>query len=213
MKKGDTLVEVSLAIGIFSMVAIAAVSVINGSTNGAQASLESTITREEIDGQAEALRFIQSAYVAGGDEGAPGEGHRHDPPPPAGDGLVEEQQHDDGHEEHRGIGQDQAGCDRHVVQRLEVRGEMGREDHSGENREDDVLPPHGPELPSASEHRQRHDDQRREEHPVEHQGHRGGVGPSDEYRGEGHHEGGTDDQHPPLHRVHKGTIPPSDLDF
>lgn len=64
--RGDTLVEVSLAIGIFSMVAIAAVSVINGSTNGAQSSLESTITREEIDGQAEALRFIQSAYVAGG---------------------------------------------------------------------------------------------------------------------------------------------------
>ena len=66
-KKGDTLVEVSLAIGIFSMVAIAAVSVINGSTTGAQSSLESTITREEIDGQAEALRFIQSAYVAGGE--------------------------------------------------------------------------------------------------------------------------------------------------
>ena len=65
--KGDTLVEVSLAIGIFSMVAIAAVSVINGSTTGAQSSLESTITREEIDGQAEALRFIQSAYVAGGE--------------------------------------------------------------------------------------------------------------------------------------------------
>ena len=64
--RGDTLVEVSLAIGIFSMVAIAAVSVINGSTNGAQSSLESTITREEIDGQAEALRFIQSAYVSGG---------------------------------------------------------------------------------------------------------------------------------------------------
>lgn len=68
MKKGDTLVEVSLAIGIFSMVAIAAVSVINGSTTGAQSSLESTITRQEIDGQAEALRFIQSAYVAGGEE-------------------------------------------------------------------------------------------------------------------------------------------------
>ena len=68
MKKGDTLVEVSLAIGIFSMVAIAAVSVINGSTTGAQSSLEATITRQEIDGQAEALRFIQSAYAAGGEE-------------------------------------------------------------------------------------------------------------------------------------------------
>lgn len=71
--KGDTLVEVTLAIGIFSMVAVAAVSVINISTTGAQSSLESTITREEIDGQAEALRFIQSAYIAGGeiDESAP----------------------------------------------------------------------------------------------------------------------------------------------
>ena len=71
--KGDTLVEVTLAIGIFSMVAVAAVSVINISTTGAQSSLESTITREEIDGQAEALRFIQSAYIAGGEinESAP----------------------------------------------------------------------------------------------------------------------------------------------
>lgn len=65
--RGDTLVEVSLAIGIFSMVAIAAVAVINSSTTGAQTALENTIIREEMDGQAEALRFIQSAYVAGGE--------------------------------------------------------------------------------------------------------------------------------------------------
>ncbi len=65
--KGDTLVEVSLAIGIFSMVAITVVSVINGSANSAQSSLEATITREEMDGQAEALRFIQSAFIAGGE--------------------------------------------------------------------------------------------------------------------------------------------------
>ncbi len=65
--RGDTLVEVSLAIGIFSMVAITVVSVINGSANSAQSSLEATITREEMDGQAEALRFIQSAYIAGGE--------------------------------------------------------------------------------------------------------------------------------------------------
>ncbi len=66
-KLGDTLVEVSIAIGIFSMVAIAAVMVINASTSSTQAILENTITRDEIDAQAEALRFIQSAFAAGGE--------------------------------------------------------------------------------------------------------------------------------------------------
>lgn len=62
-KHGDTLVEAALAIGIFSMVAIAVVSVVSASTTGAQNSLESTITREELDAQAEALRFIHDSYV------------------------------------------------------------------------------------------------------------------------------------------------------
>lgn len=64
--KGDTLIEVALAIGIFSMVAVAVVAVVSGSTSSAQSALELTITREEIDAQAEALRFIQSSYIAGG---------------------------------------------------------------------------------------------------------------------------------------------------
>ena len=46
---GDTLVEVTLAIGIFSMVAIAVVAVVSGSTSGAQSALETTVTREQID--------------------------------------------------------------------------------------------------------------------------------------------------------------------
>lgn len=65
-KLGDTLIEVALAIGIFSLVAVSVVSVVSGSTSTAQASLELTITREDIDAQAEALRFIQSSYIAGG---------------------------------------------------------------------------------------------------------------------------------------------------
>lgn len=60
-KKGDTLVEVTLAVGIFSMVAISIVSVINGSTSSAQTALEATLAREEIDAQAEALRFIHAS--------------------------------------------------------------------------------------------------------------------------------------------------------
>lgn len=69
-KKGDTLVEVALAIGIFSMVAIAVVSVVNSSTSSAQSALEVTITREEIDAQAEALRFIHDSYSVGDDTGS-----------------------------------------------------------------------------------------------------------------------------------------------
>lgn len=64
--KGDTLIEVALAIGIFSMVAVAVVSVVTMSTTSAQSALETTVTREGIDAQAEALRFIQSSYLAGG---------------------------------------------------------------------------------------------------------------------------------------------------
>lgn len=63
---GDTLVEVTLALGIFSMVAVAVVSVVSASTSSAQSSLESTVAREEVDVQAEALRFIHESYISGG---------------------------------------------------------------------------------------------------------------------------------------------------
>lgn len=62
-KLGDTLVEVTIAIGIFSLVAIAVVSVVSNSTSGAQSNLENTVTREEIDAQAEAIRFIHDSYI------------------------------------------------------------------------------------------------------------------------------------------------------
>lgn len=62
-KKGDTLIEVTIAIGIFSMIAVAIVAVMSNGTSGAQTALETTLTREEIDTQAEALRFIQTAYA------------------------------------------------------------------------------------------------------------------------------------------------------
>ena len=46
------------------MVAIAIVSVMSSGISGAQTALESTLTREEVDAQAEALRFIHSSYIA-----------------------------------------------------------------------------------------------------------------------------------------------------
>ena len=65
-KRGDTLIEVAIAIAIFSLVAIGVVGVVNTSTSAAQSSLEVTLVREEIDAQAEALRFIHNSYIAGG---------------------------------------------------------------------------------------------------------------------------------------------------
>ena len=62
-KRGDTLVEVTLAIGILSMIAIAIAAVMTSGTSGAQTALETTLTREEIDTQAEALRYVQTAYA------------------------------------------------------------------------------------------------------------------------------------------------------
>lgn len=63
LKRGDTLIEVMLAVGIFSMVAVAVVSVMSGGTSGSQTALETSLTRQEIDNQAEALRFIQRSYI------------------------------------------------------------------------------------------------------------------------------------------------------
>lgn len=63
-KKGDTLIEVTLAVGIFSMIAIAVASLMNHGTADAQLALENTLAREEIDAQADALRYIHNAYAA-----------------------------------------------------------------------------------------------------------------------------------------------------
>ena len=64
IKKGDTLIEVTLAIGIFSMVAVSVVAVMGNGTAGAETALETTLTREEIDAQADALRFIHSSFIS-----------------------------------------------------------------------------------------------------------------------------------------------------
>ena len=62
--RGDTLIEVMLAVGIFSMVAVAVVSVMSSGTSSSQTALEATLAREEIDTQAETLRFIHRGYIS-----------------------------------------------------------------------------------------------------------------------------------------------------
>ncbi|MBQ8996505.1 InlB B-repeat-containing protein, partial [Candidatus Saccharibacteria bacterium] len=61
---GDTLVEVMFAVGIFGMVAVGAISLMNRGLKTAQTTLETTMAMNELNTQAEALRFIHDAYIS-----------------------------------------------------------------------------------------------------------------------------------------------------
>lgn len=63
--KGDTIVEVLFAVTIFSALAIAGLSVMNKGVGTAQRSLEISLVRQEMNTQAEVLRFIHDAYISG----------------------------------------------------------------------------------------------------------------------------------------------------
>jgi type II secretory pathway pseudopilin PulG len=61
---GDTLIEVLFAVAIFAMVAVGSLTLMNQGTAAAQRSLEITLVRQQIDAQAEAIRYVHQAYVA-----------------------------------------------------------------------------------------------------------------------------------------------------
>jgi len=63
-RRGDTLIEVLFSITIFSLVATITVNLMNNGVATAQKTLEVTMARNEIDAQAEALRFIQNSYLS-----------------------------------------------------------------------------------------------------------------------------------------------------
>lgn len=63
---GDTLIEVLLAITIFSMVSVGAMTIMNQGTNAAQRALEISLVRQQVDAQAESLRAAQQAHAATG---------------------------------------------------------------------------------------------------------------------------------------------------
>jgi type II secretory pathway pseudopilin PulG len=64
LNRGDTLIEVLFAISIFSLVVVGSISIMNQGVNASQRSLEITLVRNEIDAQAEALRFMNSSYIS-----------------------------------------------------------------------------------------------------------------------------------------------------
>lgn len=62
--RGDTLVEISFAIVVFCVVSILTVGLMDRNLSAVQGTLELNMARNEIDAQAEALRFIHNSYVA-----------------------------------------------------------------------------------------------------------------------------------------------------
>ncbi|MDO5481071.1 MAG: hypothetical protein Q4F60_01850, partial [Candidatus Saccharibacteria bacterium] len=62
--RGDTIIEVLFALSIFSLIAVLAIAVMNLGIAIAESNLELNMARNEVDAQAEAIRFIQSSYLA-----------------------------------------------------------------------------------------------------------------------------------------------------
>lgn len=63
-KRGDTIIEVMFAFAIFTMVAILTTAMMNSGLSASERTLELVTARNEINAQAEALRFIHSSYIS-----------------------------------------------------------------------------------------------------------------------------------------------------
>lgn len=57
-QRGDTIIEVIMAVTIFSFVAVGTMTIMNKGVSAAQRSLEVTLVRQQLDAQAEMLRFV-----------------------------------------------------------------------------------------------------------------------------------------------------------
>lgn len=64
-ERGDTIIEVLFAVAVFAMVAVGCLSIMNQGLATAQRSLEVTLVRQQIQAQAEALRYMNAAYISG----------------------------------------------------------------------------------------------------------------------------------------------------
>lgn len=67
---GDTLIEVLFAVTVFSLVVVGSISIMNQGANASERALEITLVRQQIDAQAESLRFLHDSYVSAYSPGA-----------------------------------------------------------------------------------------------------------------------------------------------
>ncbi len=61
--RGDTLIEVLFAITVFSLVMVISLSLMNQGMSASIRSMQITLARQQVDSQAETLRFLNSSYV------------------------------------------------------------------------------------------------------------------------------------------------------
>lgn len=59
MSQGDTIIELVLAFAIFSLAAVGTISLLNSGVATTQRNLETTLVREQVDTQAETIRYIK----------------------------------------------------------------------------------------------------------------------------------------------------------
>lgn len=62
-EQGDTLIEVLFAITVFALIVVSALAIMNQGSAAAQRSLEMSLVRQQIDNQAETLRYLHESYV------------------------------------------------------------------------------------------------------------------------------------------------------
>lgn len=67
--RGDTIIEVMISFSIFSMVAVATIALMSDGLAISQRSLETTLARQQIDSQAEMLRYIHDRGLQEGSGG------------------------------------------------------------------------------------------------------------------------------------------------
>lgn len=63
-RKGDTIVEVMIAVTVLSMVIVSSLAIMSGGLATTQRNMESTLVRQEMDSQTATLRFLHNAYIA-----------------------------------------------------------------------------------------------------------------------------------------------------
>lgn len=61
MHRGDTIVELVIAFAIFSLAAVGSIAILNSGVTTTQRNLEVTLVRQQVDAQAEMLRYIHDS--------------------------------------------------------------------------------------------------------------------------------------------------------
>lgn len=65
-QRGDSIIEVLLAITVFALISMGAITIMSQGTNASQRAIEVNMVRHQIDAQAEALRAAQEAQAKSG---------------------------------------------------------------------------------------------------------------------------------------------------